>query len=86
MTNIGTMSDRIEDKLIAVAAAFLNANPSALDIDSGPGDLPRWDSFAQVGLIAEVEARFDVAFDVEDLTSFETLRDIHDALQRKLAA
>lgn len=78
------MSDAIEPKLISLAATFLNADPALITLDSGPGDIPRWDSFAQVGLVAEVEAKFDIAFDVEDIVMFETLRDIHDAIQLKI--
>lgn len=77
------MSDTIVSKLISVAADFLKVDSSRLELDSGPGDLPSWDSFAQVGLISEVETKFDVAFDVEEITMFETLRDIHDAILMK---
>lgn len=78
------MTDVIEMKLISVAAAFLKSDPALINLDSGPGDVPRWDSFAQVGLVAEVEATFDLAFDVEDIAAFETLRDIHDAIKLKI--
>ncbi|UYN97243.1 MAG: acyl carrier protein [Enhydrobacter sp.] len=80
------MTDAIEARLLAVAAAFLKTDATTLNLDSGPGDVPRWDSFAQVGLIAEVEAQFDLAFDVEEITTFETLRDIHDAIRARLGA
>ena len=77
------MSGANETKLIEVAAQFLKADRAAFSLESGPGDLPQWDSFAQVGLIAEVEARFGVSFDVEEITMFETLQDIHDAIRAR---
>jgi len=78
------MTNTIEQRLVELAATFLKADASKLNLDMGVGDLPTWDSFAQVGLIAEVEAVFDLAFDVEEITTFETLRDIHDAISAKL--
>lgn len=76
----------LERELLRVAAAFLKADVVALNLESGPGDLPRWDSFAQVGLIAEVETRFSVTFDVDDVAMFETLGDIFAALQARQPA
>lgn len=80
------MPNATEAKLIALAADFLKTDPSTLSLDSGPGDVSRWDSFAHVGLIAEVEAGFDLTFDVEEIAMFETLRDIHDAVRVRLAS
>jgi acyl carrier protein len=79
------MSKGIDKQLIGVAAKFLEVDPSAINLESAPGDLPRWDSFAQIGLIGAVEANFNVAFDVEEVTMFETLGDIHDAVKRRLS-
>lgn len=78
------MSEGVDEKLIAVAAAYLEVEPSAIDLDSGPGDLPRWDSFAQIGLIGAVEEKFNIAFDVDEVTMFETLGDIRAAVMRRL--
>jgi acyl carrier protein len=80
------MTTTIEQQLVELAAAFLKADASKLNLDMGVGDFPTWDSFAQVGLIAQVETVFDLAFDVEEITMFETLRDIHEAIEAKLAA
>lgn len=76
----------IESRLIALAAAFLKAPVEKLTIESGVGDLPRWDSFAQVGLITEVETQFDLVFDVDEIAGFATLEDIADALKARVAA
>ena len=80
------MSTSLEAKLLAVAGAFLNVDSSSLTLDSGPGDVARWDSFAHVGLIAEIESQFDLTFDVEEMTMFETLRDIHDAIRTRIGS
>jgi acyl carrier protein len=36
-------------------------------------------------LIGAVEAKFNIAFDVEEVTMFETLGDIHEAVKRRLS-
>ena len=79
-----TDSNDIETRLLAIAAAHLKAPIERLRLESGVGDLPRWDSFAQVGLIAEVEKQFDLIFDVDEIAGFATLEDIADALKERV--
>ena len=77
------MNDTIERRLIEAAASYLKTDPAGLTLDSGPGDVARWDSFAHVGLIAAVEATFDLTFDVDEIAYFATLRDMHEALRNR---
>ena len=45
--------------------------------------IPAWDSLASVQLIAELQGRFNVDFDVEQLESLRSLSGIATALSRK---
>jgi acyl carrier protein len=45
--------------------------------------LPSWDSLAMVQLITELEGRFLVNFDIEDIQRLRSYDEIRDALSRK---
>jgi acyl carrier protein len=45
--------------------------------------LPCWDSLAMVQLITELEGKFLVNFDIEEIQRLRSYDEIRDALQRK---
>jgi acyl carrier protein len=47
-------------------------------------DLPDWDSAAHVRILVAIEAHFDILIEVEEYTTFTTLKDIVDCVSGKL--
>jgi acyl carrier protein len=45
--------------------------------------LPSWDSLAMVQLITELEGRFLVAFDIDEIQQLRSYDEIRDTLRRK---
>lgn len=45
--------------------------------------LPSWDSLAMVQLITELEGRFLVNFDIDEIQQLRSYEEIRDALRRK---
>jgi acyl carrier protein len=45
--------------------------------------LPSWDSLAMVQLITELEGRFLVNFDIDEIQQLRSYDEIRDALRRK---
>ena len=45
--------------------------------------IPKWDSLAMVQLITELQGRFGVEFDLEEIQTLRSYREIHDTLVRK---
>jgi acyl carrier protein len=43
----------------------------------------RWDSLAMVQLITELQNRFSIEFDLEEIQVLRSYREIHDTLARK---
>lgn len=70
------------DDFIAFVATALKAEVGVLSLESSVGDVPGWDSFAQVNLLMKIEERYRIAFEADDLLSMETLGDILSAIQR----
>jgi acyl carrier protein len=77
-----TDHNQADTELIALVADALRTDPAMITLESGVGDVPGWDSFAQVNLLMKIEDRYQIAFEADDLLSMETLGDILDAVLR----
>ena len=70
------------DRLIAIVAAALRVPPSTLTLESGPGDLPAWDSLAQLNVVSEIEAEFGVSIPIEQVAEIRHIRDFLRYLEK----
>jgi acyl carrier protein len=71
------------DTLLRLLVEFFD-----LPVDTRPENirqqiLPSWDSLAMVQLITELEGRFLVNFDIEEIQRLRSYDEIRDALSRK---
>lgn len=57
----------------------------AIEISASTGakDIPLWDSLHHVLLIAAIEGKYDIEFDLEELTSMQNVGDIVKAIESK---
>lgn len=46
-------------------------------------DIPDWDSAAHVRILVALEAHFNILIDVEEYTTFTTLKDVIDCIASK---
>jgi len=72
-----------EQKLLQAAASVFGIDPQTLNVDSSPETVPKWDSLGMVNLIAELEAVFDVQFDIMEIADFHNLGIIKSVLSEK---
>ena len=70
------------ERLIAIVAAALRVPPSTLTLESGPGDLPAWDSLAQLNVVSEIEAEFGASIPVEQVAEIRHIRDFLRYLEK----
>jgi acyl carrier protein len=71
------------DRLLRLLVEFFDLPP-----DTGPENirqqsLPSWDSLAMVQLITELEGKFLVNFDIDEIQQLRSYDEIRDALSRK---
>ncbi len=50
------------------------------------GDVPEWDSFNHINLIVAVEANFGIKFQTAELESLQTVGQLADLVEKKMAA
>jgi acyl carrier protein len=79
----------VQDILAKVQAAFHDAfgiDPQMVSFETGPDDVPGWDSAGHLFLVSNLEQALGVNLDVDDVMEMETVRDIVKVIQAKLAA
>jgi len=70
------------ERLIAIVAVALRVPPSTLTLETGPGDLPAWDSLAQINVVSEIEAEFGISIPVEEVAEIQHIRDFLRYLEK----
>jgi acyl carrier protein len=66
----------IEAQVKEIAADILRVPARALHLDSGPENIPQWESIAMVNLVLALEQRFERSFDPEEIARMHTIGDI----------
>lgn len=70
-------------QLNELIASVINISPSVLNLQSGPGNIPEWDSLAHVGVVAAVEQTYQVQLTMPEILSIKTIADICNLLQKR---
>lgn len=71
------------DPLHQLLAAFFELSPDASRDSMTQSQISKWDSFAMVQLIAELQSCFKVDFDVEEIDHLRSYAEIRESLTRK---
>jgi acyl carrier protein len=71
------------DSLLGLLLEFFDLPPDTRPEDIRQQLLSSWDSLAMVQLITELEGRFLVSFDIDEIGRLRSYDEIRDALSRK---
>ena len=74
--------DRVYDIL---AEQFLTAKEELTD-ETGPGDIPAWNSLGQLQIILKIEWQFGIHFSVDDVVSFNNIGELIGLVENHVAA
>jgi acyl carrier protein len=72
-------------KVQSIVAAELDDPSLRLTEDMQVSALPDWDSVAHFRIIIAIENEFEILFELEEHTEFETIGDVIGCIGRKLA-
>ena len=76
--------DGLARNVIAVVARELGVEPDVLSLEIGIGDIPEWDSVANLALLFAIEQAFNIVLDMDDMLRIETVEDIVDVVGNRL--
>lgn len=74
-----------KDTIIGIIAGVLKVDSAQISLESGVGDLPSWDSLAQLSILQSVQDEFDVEFEPEEMMDIENVGDIIKTVESKKA-
>lgn len=72
-------TDRLRELLIDL----FGLPPETATDDLSQSALPAWDSLAMVQLIGELQATFDIEFDIDEIQTLRSYHEIRECLTRK---
>ena len=71
------------DNITAIFAGILKVDPSAINDDSSPENIPEWDSVAAMHLVAAIEERFGIELSTREIMSMRTVGLVRSVLRKK---
>jgi len=75
-----------EDTLAEIISKVLLLEISELNDDLKRGDYEPWDSMAHLVLITEIENRFGIFFEDDEVVNIWTVADIRSLLSKKISS
>jgi acyl carrier protein len=84
-SNLGATRSPTLERIEGVVRALLNDDDIFLTPATRPGDVPGWDSFANVNIVFAVEEEFEIRFGDDDLTAVDTVGELADRVDRAVA-
>jgi acyl carrier protein len=75
----------LKAELKRVIADLFKCDQSQLTDDTGPGDIPGWDSLGHVSLMARIQEHFGSHVPVEDAVEVESISDLARILDRLMS-
>jgi acyl carrier protein len=78
-----TSSPSIFEQVRGVAAELFDVPSQQLSAESSPETIEGWDSVRQLDLVLELEQRFKIRIEPEDLEQMQTLGQVAELVRKK---
>jgi len=75
-----------EDTLAEIISKVLLLDTNELTDDLKRGDYEPWDSMAHLVLVSEIENKFDIIFEDDEVVDIWTVADIRSLLSKKISS
>jgi acyl carrier protein len=72
----------VEEQIRVLVIETLKISPDLYSEDLAAEDIPQWDSIANIRLLQNTEAAFNISFDVIDAIAVENVSDLIELVQR----
>jgi len=71
------------DELLGLFAEALEADKSAISVDTEIGDVPEWTSLVWLSIMALLDERYGIQLSAREIRSFKTVRDAVECIAAK---
>lgn len=76
----------LDPRLVETFSRVLDVDSSAVNGDTSPASLPKWDSVAHINLIFELEDAFDIRFASHEIPSLNSVARLQAAIDAHRSA
>ncbi len=76
------MTTSMNDRLAAILSRVFKTPQDRIDLETGPHNLPAWDSAGHMNLVLELEKEFNVKFEDDEIIELVSVAAIAEALAR----
>ncbi|MGO8756735.1 MAG: acyl carrier protein [Terracidiphilus sp.] len=76
--------DSVLGKVQEAFATSFDVDPKSVTIETGPSDIPGWDSVGHLSLASNLEQAFEINLDVDELIEMENVREIVRIVSSKI--
>ena len=74
----------VQEKVIQVLVNILQVSPDKISIKTTSDDVEQWDSLNHINMIQALEQEFGIRYDLEQVVSMLSVREIIEATKGKL--
>ena len=78
------MAETTEDVIRGIMADILDLEPMTIDDDTMMENVESWDSSNHINLVLALEQHFGICFDVREIESMVSFRDVVQTVEGKL--
>lgn len=72
------------NELVNLFAEALEIEPAGLNLDSKISEYPEWNSLGWLTIMSMVDERFNVQLSAPEIRGFKTVREVADAISKKV--
>jgi acyl carrier protein len=74
----------VQEEVFKIVASVCETEVENISGETTIGDFPGWDSMGQLGILQQVEEKFDISFEPEEMMELEDVNDIVKSVEEKL--
>ena len=75
----------IEERFYKIIVSSLGVERDQINDETGPGDIPQWDSLGHQGLLTVLEKEFGFVFTIDEVLDMETVEEIIEIIERHIS-
>jgi acyl carrier protein len=72
------------DELVGLFAEALEADKSAISMDTAIADVPDWSSLVWLSIMSLLDERYGIQLSAREIRSFKTVRDVVECITAKI--
>lgn len=78
------MDNTLEQRVVGVVASVLQIDTDQVDLDTGIGSTPNWDSLGHLSIVSGIQDEFGIEMSVDDVIDCECVEDFVEVVKRSL--